>query len=423
MTGTDRKSPPIIQPIRQIELLDAKKQLLDNGIPYYSLSGGDQEVVSVQILLPAGRWQESKPLQSMLVASLLKDGTKEKSSKEVNELIEFYGAKLSVSASYDYTAVRLFALEKYLQPLLNLLIEIFAEPGFHEEELSIKRNNLIDQLKVNEQKTDYLAQRRFHQMLFGINHPYGYASSVEKYKGIHVSDLRAFFTNQYSLNAGFVLVAGKIDDITDAMIKQALEQIHSNKRVAATHSHKMQTNFGVHHERKPDAQQASIRIGQPMVAINHPDFQGLQVLNAVLGGYFGSRLMSNLREEKGYTYGAYSAMSSFLHQGYFLVATDVGVDQAEESVSEIYKEINSLQSEPIPERELQLVKNYMMGKYLARIDGPFAQAKVFKSLILRDERAEDFVERIESIQAMTPDYLQSLAKKHLTPNNMVEVVV
>ena len=160
-----------------------------------------------------------------------------------------------------------------------------------------------------------------------------------------------------------------------------------------------------------------------MVAINHPDFQGLQVLNAVLGGYFGSRLMSNLREEKGYTYGAYSAMSSFLHQGYFLVATDVGVDQAEESVSEIYKEINRLQSEPIPERELQLVKNYMMGKYLARIDGPFAQAKVFKSLILRDERAEDFVERIESIQAMTPDYLQDLAKKHLTPNNMVEVVV
>ena len=133
--------------------------------------------------------------------------------------------------------------------------------------------------------------------------------------------------------------------------------------------------------------------------------------------------MSNLREDKGYTYGAYSFLGSFLQEGYCYIGTDVGSEQAEAAVTEIYAELNRLQTEAIPEAELQLVKNYVMGKYLAKIDGPFAQAKVFRSLLLRGETAEDFVDRVSRIQQINSAQLQALAQQYFSAEQMIEVVV
>ena len=421
--SVNRITPPPIDPITDFELLDAEQVALNNGINLHLLPGGDQEVISLQIIFPAGRWHEDKALQSLLTSSLLKDGTSTKTSKEVNELLDFYGAHLKLSSSYDFTNLQLVCLNKHLEPLLLLLSELLDSPRFDEEELEIKQTNFIEKLKINEQKTSYLAQRLFHEKMFGKDHPYGYSSDIRKYKSITTDDLKEFFQNQYNIKKGFILLSGNFSGKVLNTILKTLEQIPSKSGQFSTKTHRRETEFGKFHSRKENAQQASIRIGMPSISIQHPDFQALHLLNTVLGGYFGSRLMSNLREDKGFTYGAYSFLGSFLHQGYFYAGTDVGVAQADAAVEEIYKELQRLQTETIPEDELQLVKNYLMGKYLAKIDGPFSQAKVFRSLLLRKESTDQFVKRVKSISFISANRLQQLAQQYFNTVKMVEVVV
>lgn len=419
----NRSKPPTIHSITQISLLDAEQLQLQNGVSLHLLPGGDQDVVSLQFILPAGRWQETKPLQALYTASLFKDGTAFKSSREVNEIIDFHGAHLSVSATYDFVKLQLVALTKHLPPLLHLLEELFESPGYTDQELEIKRSKFIEKLKFNQQKTEYLAQRLFHEKTFGSEHPYGYKSTKEKYEAISCNDIKQFFNNQYSLQDGFVLLAGNFSKSILNAVLTTIENIQTPSTSKKVENFTIHTQAGKYHNRKVNEQQASIRIGMPTISIQHPDFQPFHLLNTVLGGYFGSRLMSNLREEKGFTYGVYSFLGSFLHQGYFYIGTDVGVEQAEAAVNEIYNEMELLKNKIISDKELQLVKNYVMGKYLAKIDGPFAQAKVFQSLLLREESAKDFVSRVQQIQDIKANQLQELANRYLTIDKMVEVVV
>ena len=413
---------PSIKPLSNIQLLQAEEQLLSNGVKLVLLPGGDQEVVNLQFILPAGRWQEPKHLVAHLTAKLLKDGTTGKSSKQINEIIDFYGAHIDVSASYDYASLSLVCLTKHLQPMLELVCELFSSPTFHEEELRIKQKNAIEKLKVNEQKTDYLAQRAFHQKMFGQNHPYGYASSKQNYEAVTTSDLKSFFQNQYSLSDGFVLAVGHLPSEVLKQIKEAISTIYSPSRNADDHQHKIETTVGKFHLRKEGAQQASIRIGQPTISIHHKDHSCLKLATSILGGYFGSRLMSNLREEKGLTYGVYSTLGAFAQQGYFYIGTDVGVDSVDLALQEIYVEIEKLQNELVPEDELQLVKNYIIGQYLRKVDGPFAQASIFKTLILHQQTAKEFIDRVEAIREISAKQIQEAAKKYWQVDKMVEIV-
>lgn len=418
----NRKQAPLIQPIEQIELLDAEKTKLQNGIRIYQLHGGSQEVLSLQLIIPAGRWQEQKALQALLTSELVLEGTLNKSSEEIANIIDFYGAHIDASVSYDLCTIQLVCLTKHLPPLLEVLIEILEQPAFSESELLIKKNKLIQKLHINQQKSDYLAQRYFHEKLFGKTHPYGYRSSEKAYQNLSSEDLLSFFKEKYSLTDGFLLLAGNYSPTDLKLICDSFEQIKSKQKSKEIY-HKTDVHFGQFSFQKENAQQASIRIGSPNVIITHPDFQGLQLLNTVLGGYFGSRLMSNLREEKGYTYGVYSSMASFIHEGYFLISTDVGIDQASAAVEEIYHEMRRLKKEPVKNDELQTVKNYLMGKYLSQTDGPFSQAKVFRSIISRNQTAQDYVNRVQSTQDITAERIQELANQYFDFDKMIEVVV
>lgn len=419
----NRSIAPIIKPIQKIELLDAQFITLSNHLNLYLLEGGSQEVISLEIVFKAGRWQENKPLQSLLTSLMIKEGTTEKTSNEINSKIDFHGAHISVSGGYDSTTVQLVTLNKHLKPMLDILVELLTSPSFSNEELEIKKNKMKQRLLINEEKTDYIAQRSFHVNMFGKQHPYGYASSKEKYEAITSSDLTNFFNANYTAKNCFAILAGKFNSASLTAIEQALAQILSANSSNLEQTYLAQTKIGQTHISKENAQQASIRIGMPTIAHNHEDYTPLQVLSTVLGGYFGSRLMANIREDKGYTYGIYSMLSAFKHQGYFIISTDVGVHQAEDAVKEIYAEINRLKETEIPEEELQLVKNYIMGKLLSQVDGPFAQARIIKGLISRNENASHFQKRIQAIQSTTPKQLIGLANQYFTQDSFVQVVV
>ncbi len=178
-----------------------------------------------------------------------------------------------------------------------------------------------------------------------------------------------------------------------------------------------------HFIEKPDSVQSAIRIGKLTIGKSHHDFVKLQVVSTILGGYFGSRLMSNIREDKGYTYGIGSFIAPMNQASYFGIATEVGVDITRQAIDEIYKEINRLSTDIMPNEELELVKSYLMGEILKSVDGPFALAERWKGMLLFGLDSEYFKKMIETISSITPEEVLDIAKKYLVADEMYEVVV
>ena len=172
-----------------------------------------------------------------------------------------------------------------------------------------------------------------------------------------------------------------------------------------------------------DSVQAAIRIGRPFPNRHHPDFSKVQVLNNLFGGFFGSRLMSNIREDKGYTYGIHSFLQNHIHDTAWLISTEAGRDVAEATITEIYKEMALLREEIIEAEELDLVRNYMIGSLLGDLDGPFQIIARWKNYILNNLEASYFYNSLETVRTVTAEELQELAKKYLQPEDFYELLV
>jgi predicted Zn-dependent peptidase len=173
----------------------------------------------------------------------------------------------------------------------------------------------------------------------------------------------------------------------------------------------------------PNGVQGSIRIARPFPNRHHPDFLKAQVLNALFGGFFGSRLMSNIREDKGYTYGIHSYLQNHIHDSAWMISTEAGRDVCEATIKEVYKEMNDLRENPVDDDELKLVRNYMMGSILGDLDGPFQIISRWKNIVLNNLDENYFYNSINTIKSVTPEELQQLAIKYLQPEEFYELVV
>ncbi len=166
-----------------------------------------------------------------------------------------------------------------------------------------------------------------------------------------------------------------------------------------------------------------MQVGNAAISKDHPEFDELTVVNTLFGGYFGSRLMANIREEKGYTYGIYSALTAYKHGAIFEVSTDIGKEYRDATLNEIQKEFSLLQTELVDEDELQTVKNYMSGKILRSADGAFRFSDVLKGLLLFDRKPESLNEYLQTIQQISSERIMELAQKHFDFEKMYKVAV
>jgi len=173
----------------------------------------------------------------------------------------------------------------------------------------------------------------------------------------------------------------------------------------------------------PQSHQAAIRIGRKLFPQMHPDYPELHVLNTILGGYFGSRLMNEIRENQGLTYGIYSSVDSFAKDGCFYISTETATDNIQKVIDSIRQETLKLQTELIPEEELQMARNYMMGHLMTQLDGAFASMDYIKSMKIEHLENEHFVRTVESIQNVTSARLQELAQKYMDLDQWITVVV
>ncbi|MCL6524444.1 MAG: insulinase family protein [Thermoflavifilum sp.] len=424
----DRTLRPLIhEPVEfEVRLKPYKLIRLDNGIPVYLLSASHYETFSLEVVFPAGDIYASQVLEAAATNRLMQMGTQQHNAQQIHETIEFYGAYLQHYTGPMVAGYSLLGLSKHLPNLLPILHEILTEPVFPEEEIALYRQNQKQRLRIDMKKSDVVADRLIDEMLFGSQHPYGWHEQEGDYDAVHRDMLLAFHRKHYILPAAKIFLAGKVEDQYLSLLNQYFGQAITPD-VAPQAQVPAAQPAAVHRLQKiidEQALQAAVRLGRIAPGPQHPDSYLLKLLNAVWGGYFGSRLMSNIREEKGYTYGIHAVLYSLDPEtASWIVSAEVGKDVADATTTEIFREMNKLSTELIPEEELQVVKNYLIGVQLGRLDGPFEQMQKWKSLILMGQDEADFARQITVFKTATAEDLIEVARRYFVPEMFYEVKV
>lgn len=421
----NRHIQPRIEFLDSIRTAEPEIAYLDNGIPVYLIDTPGQDIIKIEMLFEAGKWFEEKPLIATLTNKMLKEGTQSLSSKEIAGKIDFYGAHLESSSDKDMAYLSLYTLNKHLENTLPVLADVIINPSFPENELETLKQNRKQRFVVNNRKVRFVAKRRFNALIYGHEHPYGRSFEVDDYELVSKQDIEMFHNRHYTAGNCKIIVAGKIKDNILGLLNKHLSGFDGGAEQPAPYSglNGFPVNQLKKKVEKEDAVQSAIRIGRILFNKKHEDYARMKIVNTILGGYFGSRLMTNIREDKGYTYGIGSAIVSMQHSGYFFIASEVGSDVTDQALKEVYFEINKLQQDLVPEQELDLVKNYMLGSFLRSLDGAFALSENFKGLLeygLDYNYYKDFVRVIKDI---TPAEIRDLACKYLGRKELTELTV
>ncbi|MCX6204566.1 MAG: pitrilysin family protein [Bacteroidetes bacterium] len=425
--AVDRIAAPIIKDAIDfnIQLKPYHKFTLDNGVEVYAYEGGAQEVVLVDLVFYAGNSFEQKNWVAAATNFLLKNGTSTKTSFEITDAFEFYGAHLNRSCTNETATVTLHCLSKHYQEVIPLMGEIIAEATFPEKEIAILKQNQIQRLLLNLKKGDFIANRLIDEYLFGFDHPYGKYSVEQDYKNINREDLVTFYEQYYKQGKCVIFIAGKFPATMEPLLNKYIGQLPLNKKEIKEQVHPIvsatQKKYSIVNDTA--SVQGSIRLARHFPNRHHPDFPAAQVLNNIFGGFFGSRLMSNIREDKGYTYGIHSYLQNYMHAGAWMVSTDAGKDVCKATIEEVYKEMKILRETLVKEEELKLVKNYMLGALLGDLDGPFQIISRWKTYLLNDLTEDYFYNTIKVVRSVTSEELQVLAEKYLKEEDFFELVV
>ncbi len=408
-----------------IQLKPCQKYTLDNGVEVYAFEGGAQEVMLMELVFFAGNSYETKNWVAPATNYLLKNGTHSKSAFEVNDAFEFYGAYLNRSCYNETATISLHTLTKHFQEVIPVVSELVSDAVFPENELDIYAKNQIQQLTLNLKKGDFIANRFIDEYLFGIDHPYGKYSSEAAYNELTREDLVTFYNKFYKEGKCIVFMAGQFPANIESILNKYIGSLPLNKKQIETPAHPIiaatEKKYSVVND--TSSVQGSIRIARHFPNRHHPDFAAAQVLNNIFGGFFGSRLMSNIREDKGYTYGIHSYLQNHIQQSAWLVSTDAGKDVCRATIDEVYKEMSILRNELVDMDELNLVKNYMLGSLLGDVDGPFQIIGRWKSYILNGLTEEYFYNTIKTVRAIQPEQIKDLANKYLNEADFYELVV
>ncbi len=423
MSPLNRNQAPELQLPKAIEIPEPGIEMLPGGFPILAVNSGSQEVMRIEFIFSAGTLYEPIPQLATAVNTLIDEGTLKHTSAELAEILDSYGAYFETDCGQDWATVTLFTLSKYVEQTLPLVLELITEPIFPQTEIDTYITQVRQRLAVSLEKTDYLARRHFLRVIYGDRHPYAHFPELSDFNSITRDQLIAFHKSNYTNGIRMVTIAGKFPDtavetikscILSSPLKNRIELPDAGFEFPQPHSFRLA---------KKGAVQSSIRIGMRMFDRHHPDYFKFVVLNTVLGGYFGSRLMSNIREDKGYTYGIGSALVPQIRDGYFFISTDVGADVTENALQEIYHEVDRLAREEMPEEELNLVKNYLSGSFQRSLDGPFALTDRHKTLVLNKLTTDHYRDYLQTLLTVRPADIRITAEMHLKKEAFSEVII
>jgi predicted Zn-dependent peptidase len=353
---------------------------------------------------------------------MLLEGTRTRTARQIADTIAFYGASLECEQGFDRATLTLYCLSRHLEQLMTLVLDVASEAIFPAAEFELLKNRTIQNVRIERQKTGYLAAERFSRNLFGGTHPYGVEFDESSVSNVTTETISKFYHTTYQLGSAEIFLCGDISEQHEQLVLHTLgtnaSRVSDNITLEKQIANSVEQDYVV----VPQSLQSSLRIGRLWPNPTHPASHQLQVLVKVLGGYFGSRLMKNIREDKGFTYGIYSSVAPREHASLFVIGTDVNAASATAAVKEVHLELRRLQEELIPDEELQTVKNYMAGKFANELSTVFEQCDKYKNVVLLGLPNTHYSDFLSQVNLVTPTNLQQLAQTYLSPDDMIEVI-
>ncbi len=417
----NRTIPPPAKTIDHLHFPWPQAYQLREGLPLFVLNAGKQPIIKLELVCDAGLWYEPLNGVAYFTAKMLQEGTQHKSAQAIAQYIDQYGASVHVQVQPDTCTFTLITLSKHLVPMLALLAELLLTPIFAEQRLAHLKHLTTQRLKVDAKKNSHVARKKLKEILFNSTHPYGRQLTETAIANITPAHLKQYYQDQ--LLAGCrLLVSGQVNDQDLQTIQHYLQPLPIPAPNPVLPPWSTQAPAQVHLAKK-DSLQNAISMGKVLFAKDHPDYLPLLVVNELLGGYFGSRLMRNIREEKGYTYGIFSSIVPLKHTSYLLIATEVIQDFAQATCQEIEQEIKTLQTAPVPEEELKTLQNYMLGSFLSEINDPFAVMEKFKAAYLYGLDQTYYEQWHETIRHISAPQIMAIADAHLSTNSFSQVIV
>jgi len=420
MNQPNRTVAPETQKIKYLDFPACTKSSGKTGVNIYHLYAPVDEVLRVEFVFDAGIAKQTQKLVATGVNRLLTEGTHTQTAEKIADGLDFYGSYLQTRCAVDDAQLTLYCLKKHLHKCLEIVLDVIKNAQFPDNEIDIYKKNNKQRLKVQQQKTSYLCRKAFYETIFGNTSPISSYSLPIDYENFSRETLVDFHRKYYAETIKYITLAG---DVNDDVIEELSQFSSSFYPSQSDNEYRNETIIPESKAvKKEKSTQATLRVGRKIINRSHPDYRKLQLVNLVLGGYFGSRLMKNIREDKGLTYGIYSVLESYLDDGCFYVEADVNNDKTHIAIEEIYKEINTLCVELVPEKELSTAKNYLLGSLLRSIDGPFTIVDRNRILLDYGFKSNYYDEFIEIINTTTAEELRDLCNKYFKPENLVEIV-
>lgn len=401
-----------------------KSQKLANGAMLHTMSEGTQPVIKTDIYIKAGSLKAEKAGLAKMTACLIGEGTSKLTSEEIAEMIDYRGAYISEISSLNYTHISVLCLSKHIRDIIQLVRDMIVEPSFAQRDIDIYQNRAIQELKVNLQKPRFIAHKTLRNALFVEGNRYGRTASLEDYDSITRDDIVDFHRKYYSPEDANIFISGCPTSNDIETISKILGETWNSEMSASTKFEIETRNAGAPiYVKFNEAKQASLAFGQVTIDVNHPDYNGLMILTTLFGGYFGSRLMSNLREEKGLTYGIGASLNSEIGYSILGITSELKAESIDIAINEIQHEMQKLQSELVEDEELCTLTNYIKGDIIRSFENSIATADTLSRLMLMGY-APDFNQQLFKLcDSITAKELMRLAQKYLNINDFQIVKV
>jgi len=422
----DRKHQPSVRELEQINIPFPEKNIMPNGVPLYLIKAGEQEVVRMDILIKGGSWQQSQKLQALFTNRMLREGTARFTSADIAQKLDYYGAWLELTSSFQYGYITVYSLNKYFREVLEIIESIIKEPIFPDKELNTAIEANLQQFRINSTKVDFLAHRSLQSSLFGNMHPCGKLVVESDYTRINSNVLREFYEQHYNNGNCTVYLSGLVTDDfnrpveaafgTDTFGKIQPEKPGMEYIVQPVAAKRIFTE-------QPDSLQSAIKLGRTTITRAHPDYHKLRVMLTIFGGYFGSRLMSNIREDKGYTYGIGASTFFFPGTGMIVVSTETANEFVEPLINEVYHEIDRLQTDLVGEEELSIVRNYMLGETSRSYETAFSLSDAWMFIQTTGLPDDFFSASVDAIRTVNAAEIRELACRYLCKEDLKEIIV
>lgn len=418
MNSVDRTHPPPFRLSSNYTLAQPEVLHFQGGQPLFTYRNIQQRVVRLELVFQAGKWFESKSGVSYFTTQLLRKGTRTRSAFQIASALDELGAHLEATASFDTVTVTLLVLSKQLSRALPILLEIISEPAFEEAELQQEKDIFIQNLRVNNEKTNIVASREIRRAVFGGRHPYGNSTEESDVHSISTADLKQCFLDRFKLDSAYLV--GPLSDVELNSLIDAFPLTRPAMRVIDLPA--IQPGASLRIE-KPGSVQASIRLGKRCITKrDSPDYFDAVMANHLLGGFFGSRLMKTIREEKGLTYGIHSSMNHFRHASFWVISAEVNQQNAQQAIDEIHHEILKLQ-EGVSIDELEVARNYFVGSWQSDNATLFAVSDKVRNLHEFHLPSDYYSHLLDHLMRMTPEQVQRAAREHFGSENLLEVRV